>query len=127
MLLAGLATLPLAGCDDTGGQAGPPMVVAGGNPERGREAIRQLGCGSCHVIPGISGANSTVGPPLRAVARQAYIGGVVPNLPENLVRWIRDPQAVQPQTAMPDVGATEREARDIAAYLYTLRGGRGLL
>jgi cytochrome c1 len=42
----------------------------------------------------------------------------LPNTPDNLVRWLRDPQAVSPQTIMPDLGLGEPQARDIAAYLY---------
>ena len=43
------------------------------------------------------------------------------NSPANLVRWIRDPQGVVPGNAMPNMGVSDAEARDIAAYLYTLR------
>jgi cytochrome c1 len=49
------------------------------------------------------------------------VGGVLPNSPDNMVRWIRKPQKVSPLTAMPDLGVTERDARDMAAYLATLR------
>ena len=42
------------------------------------------------------------------------------NKPDNLVSWIHDPQMVDSATAMPKTGVTERQARDIAAYLYTL-------
>jgi cytochrome c1 len=49
------------------------------------------------------------------------IAGRLPNQPENLIRWIAHPQSVDPQTAMPDPGISEDEARHVAAYLYTLR------
>jgi cytochrome c1 len=45
------------------------------------------------------------------------LAGRLPNGPENLERWLRGPQAVKPGSAMPDLGVTERDARDIAAYL----------
>ena len=54
-------------------------------------------------------------------ARRAYIAGQLPNQPENLIRWLVDPQAIEPGTAMPDLDVTPELARDIAAYLYTLR------
>jgi len=60
-----------------------------------------------------------VGPPLTGIAERAYVGGVVTNTPENLVRWIQNPPAIDPMTAMPNVGVTADEARDIAAYLYS--------
>ena len=39
--------------------------------------------------------------------------------PENLIRWVIAPREVDPRTAMPDVGVSPADARDIAAYLYT--------
>jgi cytochrome c len=62
-----------------------------------------------------------VGPPLTMFARRAYIAGQLSNEPNNLIRWIRDPQAVEPGTAMPNLGVAPAVARDMAAYLYTLR------
>jgi cytochrome c1 len=47
------------------------------------------------------------------------IAGRLGNSPDNLQRWIRDPQAVSPGTAMPDLNVGERDARDITAFLYT--------
>lgn len=96
--------------------------VAGGDPERGAAALQAYGCGSCHAIPGVPGAVAYVGPPLDAWAERHYIAGALLNTPENLIYWLREPQAVEPDTAMPDLGVTEQDARDISAYLYTLRG-----
>ena len=131
-----LAPLLLAGCTvsnqaagfggtgNPGYQPGQPVPedVPGGNPERGRQLLQKsYGCGACHVIPGVTGATGLVGPPLTSWARRAYIAGNLPNTPENLVRWIRNPQEVEPGTAMPNLGVGAGEARDIAAYLYTIR------
>jgi len=93
----------------------------GGDPGRGAQAIRWYGCDSCHVIPGVSTANAFVGPPLTAMSRRNFVGGQLPNTPPNMEEWIQRPQAVNPHTAMPNVGVTDLDARDIAAYLYTLR------
>jgi cytochrome c len=87
----------------------------------GERAIAKYGCGYCHQIPGLEENPTIVGPPLTALAERWYIAGRLPNTPDNLVRWIMDPQGVKPGTAMPTLGVTEAEARDIAAYLYTLR------
>lgn len=89
--------------------------------ERGVEAINQYACVTCHRIPGIVGANAPVGPPLEGIASRLMLGGVLPNTPENMVRWLREPQHFAPLTAMPDLGVAERDARDIAAYLATLK------
>lgn len=112
----------VAGCD-----AEPPayLRVAGGDPGRGHSVILAYGCGACHSIPGVRGAVAWVGPPLTEWARRGYVAGRLPNTPENLVPWLVDPQAISPGSAMPNLGLTEAEARDAAAYLYTV-GARGL-
>lgn len=81
----------------------------------------EFGCGGCHTIPGVDGASGMVGPPLASWSRRSYIAGNLPNTPENLIRWVMDPHVVEPGTAMPDVGLEEQQARDVAAYLYTLQ------
>ena len=95
--------------------------LTGGEPSRGRELIAQYGCGSCHTVPGVRGAAGLVGPPLTAIADRTFLAGQLPNTPENMTKWIRTPQAVESGTAMPDMNVSEDHARDIAAYLYTLR------
>lgn len=97
------------------------VAFTGGDPERGRQSLRQYGCPTCHVIPGVAHAKGSVGPPLDHFASRTYIGGVVPNTPDNLVAWLIDPPAIDPLTAMPATGIDEAAARDVAAYLYTLR------
>jgi cytochrome c2 len=113
-----VATAMLAGC---GGSKAAATGVPGGDPGRGQHAIQRYGCGACHTIPGVAGARGAVGPPLAGLGSRAIIAGRVGNTPEHLVRWIEFPQAIEPGTAMPDLGVTEADARDIAAYLYTLR------
>jgi cytochrome c2 len=104
-------------CDDPRPVA---MALSAGSPQKGKEAIRKYGCWTCHTIPGIEGANAVIGPPLTMIANRAYVAGH-PNGPEHLIRWIRHPQEVRSPTPMPDMGVSEEDARDIVAYLYTLR------
>jgi cytochrome c2 len=96
-------------------------AVTGGDSGRGPEMLRRYGCGGCHRIPGVSGAQGRVGPPLDQFAVRAYVAGMLPNEAGNLIRWIVDPRAINPRTAMPATGVTEADARHMAAYLYTLR------
>jgi len=96
-------------------------AMTGGTPARGKTAINRYGCAACHQIPGVGGAQGLVGPPLDGVAYRSYIGGVLGNTPDNMMLWIQNPQAVDQKTAMPNLGVTDAEARDVAAYLYTLR------
>jgi cytochrome c1 len=116
-----LIAVSVHGC--TQGTVRPRHEVDGGDAERGRVRIAAYGCGSCHNIPGVPGANAHVGPPLDAYSERAYIAGAMENRPESLVRWIMNPQSIEPGTAMPDLGVQEQDARDIAAYLYSLGGG----
>jgi cytochrome c len=126
-----LFAIPLGGPLGTGvvgllllgacGRQPPRAVAAGGDPTRGKVQMVAYGCGSCHVIPGVDGARGLVGPPLTHFAQRAFIAGEVPNNDQFLVRWISVPQAIEPGTAMPNLGVSEAQARDIAAYLYTLR------
>jgi len=91
-----------------------------GDPEAGRRAMGQYLCATCHQIPGVVGANKHVGPPLNGMATRRYIGGVIPNTPDMMVRWLQDPKQFDPLSAMPALGITDKDARDMAAYLYTL-------
>jgi len=95
--------------------------LTGGNPERGQDLISYYGCTSCHTVPGVTGPQSTVGPPLERLRQRSFLAGEVPNTAANLERWIRQPHSVEPKTAMPEMGVSEQDAKDLAAYLYTLR------
>ena len=107
----------LAGCS-------PPPVrssqVDAGDVTVGRDLITEYGCTGCHVVPGIRSEPAYVGPPLDHWGRRSYIAGTLPNNQENLIRWVTDPQAVEPGTAMPDLGVSEQDARNITAYLLSI-------
>jgi cytochrome c1 len=68
----------------------------------------------------VPGATALVGPPLDHMARRAYVAGTLPNNPDNMRAWLMHPQQLKPNNAMPDVGLSETDARDITSYLYTL-------
>jgi mono/diheme cytochrome c family protein len=101
--------------------AAAPTDARPGNVDAGRRALDQYACTTCHVIPRVTGATRHVGPPLAGIATRSYIGGALPNTPENMARWLKSPPRVKPGTAMPDLGVSEQDARDLAAYLATLK------
>jgi cytochrome c2 len=113
----------LALCAVIVGCSREPQLPSGvtGDPERGKLLLRQYGCGSCHNIPGVASAKGNVGPPLDAISKRVYLAGVLPNTPQNMVRWIRVPQEIDPRTAMPNLQVPERHAQDMVAYLYRLK------
>ncbi|HEX3902533.1 MAG TPA: c-type cytochrome [Polyangia bacterium] len=110
----------LGGCRG-GGAAIDYAAITGGDPRAGQIVVRARHCGACHDVPHVTGAHGVIGPPLVEFSRRSFIAGAVPNNPSNLVTWIRFPRTIEPATAMPTLGLDEREARDAAAFLYTLR------
>jgi cytochrome c len=111
--------LLLSSCNRDAERAAAEMT--GGDPARGRTAISRYGCSTCHTVPGVSGANGLVGPPLSQVASRVYLAGRLQNTPDNMIQWIQNPQGVDEKTAMPNLGVSDTDARDIASYLYTLK------
>ncbi len=107
----------LVACDDQPNDQTPVL----GDVRRGIHLIQQNGCGACHQIPGVENAHGFVGPPLTAMSRRIYIAGVERNTPQAMIAWLQNPQAFVPGNAMPNMGLSEADARDITAYLYTLR------
>jgi cytochrome c len=120
-----LLLLPFtAGCgSDADRPEAPPVahVVPGGNAARGAGALEAYACGGCHVIPGVPDATGPLGPSLAGIALRRELAGGLENTPENLMRWIQNPLEIDPGTGMPDLEVTDGDARDMAAYLYTLR------
>jgi cytochrome c2 len=114
-----IAVAGVAACSDAQDGASV-LAIAGGDPEQGRSLIQSYGCGTCHTIRGVRGARGKVGPELGDYAQQHLLAGSLPNTPVNLIAWLMDPVALNPQTGMPSQGVTEPEARHIAAYLYSL-------
>jgi mono/diheme cytochrome c family protein len=94
------------------------IALTRGDPDRAPEHLRRFGCAGCHTISGLPGANGLVGPPLQSLVKRVYVGSVR-NTPGNLVAWIVNPRALNPNTPMPVTGISEDAARDVAAFLYT--------
>jgi cytochrome c len=122
--IAGIAVIVIAsilalqGCDHEGRQTASRMT--GGNPSAGKQKIECFGCAACHEIPGVDIARGRVGPSLEHIRSRSYLAGKLPNSPQSMVAWIQKPQDYLPHTAMPNMGISEADARDITAYLYSL-------
>jgi cytochrome c len=95
--------------------------LTGGHVDAGKIAIARYACTACHEIPGTADMQGKVGPSLKGIAVRTEIAGRLANSPDTMIRWIRHPQHVAPGNGMPEQGVTQADARDIAAYLYTLR------
>lgn len=112
-----LALSLLAGCRE---REAPAQVIHG-DTELGKAAIARYGCGSCHFIPGVPGAAGRAAQPLLGFADRADIAGSAPNTYDNLVTWVQRPQDIAPRARMPSLNVSEKDARDIAAYLLSLK------
>ncbi len=123
ILLLAMISVALASCDNLSDSRvrAAYIITGGGNARAGRDTIRKYGCHACHTIDGVPGARGLVGPPLDGISNREFIAGELPNTPENLMRWLQHPRQVEPHTLMPEMGVTEQDSRDIAAYLYTLQ------
>ena len=97
-------------------------AITGGDPARGEAMFIQYGCGACHQATHVRKAVGKVGLSLDGIAVRAMIAGKLANSPDNLERWIRDPQAITPGTDMPDLNVGDEDVRDITAFLYTRTG-----
>ncbi len=116
------AAVILSACSgDANNVAQAAVVIPGANIHRGERLVVSHNCVACHAIADLPDASGTAGPPLTGFASRALIAGELANNPDNLVRWILKPSAVEPRTVMPDMGLTSDEARDVAGYLYTLK------
>jgi cytochrome c len=107
----------LAACDND--RSGATLNFQG-DAKRGKTLIAEYGCGSCHLIPKVAGADGNVGPPLLHIATRIYIAGFVRNSPENMSVWLQDPQKILPGNAMPAMGISQKDSHDITAFLYSL-------
>ena len=121
LVVAAVAAVPIALACEPQTSTSRPATASVGDAAAGRRLIGQEGCGACHEIPGVDGATGLVGPPLERMGERSYIAGELANTQPNMIRWLMDPQAVEPGTAMPDLGITEAQAEDISAYLASLR------
>ena len=118
--VAVMMVVALGACDAEERREAIARELTGGEPARGRASMFEHGCGSCHEIPGVEGAEGRVGPSLDGVAGRSVLAGRLENTPANLELWIRHPQHVEPGNVMPEMGVSASEAADMAAHLYTL-------
>ncbi|EZP74444.1 Cytochrome c oxidase polypeptide II [Sphingomonas paucimobilis] len=106
-----------------GGCKPPPegrAAMPGADVQRGRALVQRTGCAACHLIPGIRWPQGRLGPDLTHFARQGMIAGRVPNRPDMLTAFVRNAPALVSGMTMPAMPLDQEEARDVAAYLYTL-------
>jgi len=127
-IVAFLQQLPQLSPDDYRQQAAAARVVpavatapAPPDTDSAVAALRRYGCHGCHVIPGVVGPTAVIGPPLERFGTRTLIAGRWPNTEENLVAWLSRPQAMDPRSAMPNLGVSPPDAVLIARHLRAQR------
>ena len=111
------STVVLTGCID---KADLPRPIVQGDAERGLAIIDEVGCASCHKIPGVAWPEGRAAGDLTGFGARPLIAGRLPNQPDVLVRWLIDAPSLDPGTGMPPMPLDQAQARDVAAYLYEL-------
>ena len=103
-------------------QLRPAQVPVDDAGAKGLEIFRTSTCINCHAINGVPGANARVAPDLTHVgSRQQLAAGIVENTPENMRRWVKNPQAIKPGALMPDFYLDDEQINQLADYLSSLR------
>ena len=113
-----VASVSLMACD------GPPdrtPTLGQASTAAGLRLVADKGCVACHAFPGVKWPRGGLGPSLEDFARQGLIAGRLPNQPGVLMQFIRNAPALVPGTAMPAIPMSDQEARDVTAYLLTLK------
>jgi cytochrome c2 len=117
----GVTAVLFAACSSSGFDFAKGTSLTGGNPQVGKEKIVLHDCHSCHVIPGVEGDAHVLGPTLDHWSRRSSIISKWPNNPPNLENWIRHSEQLLPGTTMKMLSVNEQDAKDIAAYLFSIR------
>jgi mono/diheme cytochrome c family protein len=119
---AGAITAFLMGLRSGAGRAGDDRAWAGGDPGKGKTIVETVGCKGCHVV----------GDDDRMRKERGFSFDIAPELtragskldPAWLFRWVKNPKDFRPTTRMPDLRLSDQEARDIVAYIMSLRDNR---
>ena len=115
-----LAALPLALLCACADKSDAPRQIVGADAAEGLRIVEQVGCASCHIVPGVAWPEGRSGGSLSGFGARPLISGRLPNQPDVLVQWIINAPSLDPSTGMPPMPLTQDQARDVAAYLYTL-------
>jgi cytochrome c oxidase subunit II len=102
-------------------QLAPAKLPVSEGAARGLALFKENSCMNCHAINGTA-STARVGPDLTHFASRRILGaGVVENTPENLRRWLTDPQQIKPGVKMPNYKFTRKQVDELADYIETLR------
>lgn len=102
-----------------------PKRYLGGDPARGQQLVKEIGCLGCHTVKGLGGPKERE-KGSRLLGRYDFgpdlskIGSKITN-PDWLFNWLLEPKTIDPLARMPRMRLSEKEAADITAFLLTLK------
>lgn len=104
--------------DHQGQPASPPSAVAAA---KGAKVFQEKNCVHCHSIAGLM-TRGRVAPDLTHVgSRTTLASGALPNTPENLAKWLTNPQVIKRGVLMPTIGLEPDQIKDLTDYLEGLK------
>jgi cytochrome c oxidase subunit II len=102
-------------------QEKPAAYLLSESSKKGSKLFQQLTCINCHTINGTN-AKGQAAPDLTHFASRQTLGAVIlPNTPENLALWLKNPQAVKPAILMPNLKLTDAQVGNLTDYLESLQ------
>ena len=101
-------------------QQAPPVESTDALAQQGKTIFGQSTCVGCHTITGVSAGH--IGPDLTHFAsRKRFAGSLMESTPDNLTKWIENPDHMKPGALMPNLGMTGEQSKALAAYLLSLK------
>lgn len=97
----------------------PRGAYAGGIASEGKKLFETIGCQDCHVAEGFTKVREARGTSYDVAPELSKVGSK--DNPDWLFDWVRDPRHFNPETRMPNLRLTDPEARNIVAYLGSLK------
>jgi cytochrome c oxidase subunit II len=91
--------------------------AAPGDAARGEQVFLNGPCVSCHTIDGTIAQGKVAPRPLTHFATYNQVAQVIPNTPDNVTKWLHNPQDVKPGTQMPNLGLKPQDIADLVAFL----------
>ena len=102
-------------------QQKPAAAPADAAAAEGKAVYEANACVNCHRVQGTP-SKGAFGPDLTHVAsRDTIASGAIPNTPENLKKWIADPNEMKPGALMPAMRLNDHDLDAVTKYMTTLR------
>ncbi|WP_412470528.1 MULTISPECIES: c-type cytochrome [unclassified Halobacteriovorax] len=99
----------------------PFMKYTGGNKEKGKQLVGEIGCLACHGVKDFALESQKVD-----AHKGPYLDGIGSKVKDAnwMASWLKNPSHFQEDTIMPSFRLSDREVNDITAYLMSLKNNQ---